>query len=635
MLLGTIVSLANLLAIIGIGLFVLFSFRLLPRLNGWERVALAIPVGFGFNGWFLFLLGVYGYLNPQVCIFFIVSGVLSFLYFSGHTKLQVINNLNPLGFLLLALLIYVFFLDFLEAFLPPGDADTLAYHFAIPKVISETGSIIFTPRAVDGAVPLLIQMTYVPLLLIGGEVALTMWVFLTGWCLAFTLFVLARRYLTLNWSLCLLLILTTTPIVVATSGSGQVETRLALFVIGSSFAIILAVKKDALAFFILAGLLAGFYAASKYYGLFFVLACGLMVFGKKNWLRNGTVYGVSAILAGFQWYYWNWLHTGDPFFPILYDLIGNSETTYWTKDHNIERVEFTQRELGVATNIFWYIVYPLKATIQGLPQFDSLRLGLGLYPLLVLPFAIAAAIRFRRQIFHHELLIFVVISGVFYSLWFFSGTSQRIRHLLPILPLVLICFTVAANKFLSSFNCTKPLGVGVALIIFFQIGVQSVFSIKTINYLYVKETREAFLERTVNWYEPVRWVNKNLSRSSKILSEMRWYSYLLKPKHHYGHSHYQAQVNLLPQNINTKRFVDEIKGLNITHIISWPQIDKVDARKPLDIYIARLNNYGCLKPLKTFQMRNYILSRTFWTDNEEGMVNSVVYELNLSGCNIS
>ena len=64
MLLGTLVSLANLLAIIGIGLFVLFSFRLLPRLNGWERVALAIPVGFGFNGWFLFLLGVYGYLNP-------------------------------------------------------------------------------------------------------------------------------------------------------------------------------------------------------------------------------------------------------------------------------------------------------------------------------------------------------------------------------------------------------------------------------------------------------------------------------------------------------------------------------------------------------------------------------------------
>ena len=126
-----------------------------------------------------------------------------------------------------------------------------------------------------------------------------------------------------------------------------------------------------------------------------------------------------------------------------------------------------------------------------------------------------------------------------------------------------------------------------------------------------------------------------MSRSSKILSEMRWYSYLLKPKHHYGHSHYQAQVNLLPQNINTKRFVDEIKGLNITHIISWPQIDKIDARNPLDIYIARLNNYGCLKPLKTFQMRNYMLSRTFWTDNEEGMVNSVVYELNLSGCNIS
>ena len=43
---------------------------------------------------------------------------------------------------------------------------------------------------------------------------------------------------------------TTTPVIVGTSGTGQVETRLALFAIGSSFAIMLAIKKDAAAFFI-------------------------------------------------------------------------------------------------------------------------------------------------------------------------------------------------------------------------------------------------------------------------------------------------------------------------------------------------------------------------------------------------
>ena len=108
------------------------------------------------------------------------------------------------------------------------------FKISIPKIISETGKVIFTPRIIDGAVPLLIQMTYVPILLLGGEFALSMWVFLTGWCLAFMLFVVARRYLSLNWSLCLVIILTTTPIVVGASGSGQVEIRLGLFVVGSS-----------------------------------------------------------------------------------------------------------------------------------------------------------------------------------------------------------------------------------------------------------------------------------------------------------------------------------------------------------------------------------------------------------------
>ena len=77
--------------------------------------------------------------------------------------------------------------------------------------------------------------------------ALTMWVFISGWYLAFMLFVLARRYLSLEWSLfSLVVLLITAPIIVGTSGSGQIETRLALFALGSSFVMMLAVKRDIL-----------------------------------------------------------------------------------------------------------------------------------------------------------------------------------------------------------------------------------------------------------------------------------------------------------------------------------------------------------------------------------------------------
>ena len=49
-------------------------------------------------------------------------------------------------------------------------------------------------------------------------------------------------------------------------------------------------------------------------------------------------------------------------------------------------------------------------------------------------------------------------------MWFFSGTSQRIRHLLPILPLVLLCFTVSAERIDSFKRFYLPAAAGIILI---------------------------------------------------------------------------------------------------------------------------------------------------------------------------
>src|SRR3546814_20281685 len=71
--------------------------------------------------------------------------------------------------------------DLLEALSPPADADTSAYHFALPKYFVQLGGLEFVPRAVDGAIPMLIHMPYVPVLALGGELALTLWAGISGW----------------------------------------------------------------------------------------------------------------------------------------------------------------------------------------------------------------------------------------------------------------------------------------------------------------------------------------------------------------------------------------------------------------------------------------------------------------------
>ena len=73
--------------------------------------------------------------------------------------------------MLAGVLALVLIFDLFEALAPPADADTMAYHFAIPKNFLRAGGIYFIPRVTDGAIPLLLHMTFIPPMALGGELA--------------------------------------------------------------------------------------------------------------------------------------------------------------------------------------------------------------------------------------------------------------------------------------------------------------------------------------------------------------------------------------------------------------------------------------------------------------------------------
>ena len=101
----------------------------------------------------------------------------------------------------------------------------------IAKLFLEQGQIEFIPRALDGATTLLVQMTYLPVLSLGGERAINFWSFVSGGMASLAVFIIARRCLNENWSLLLTVIYLTTPVVTYAGGTGQVEIKCVLFVI--------------------------------------------------------------------------------------------------------------------------------------------------------------------------------------------------------------------------------------------------------------------------------------------------------------------------------------------------------------------------------------------------------------------
>jgi len=558
-------------ACIGFGATALRLLGLLGTLRRAEQVAWGFAIGFGVLGWLLFFQGIAGLYSPVALATLLAVGVAGLVFiWGGDCKAaaeQAPPPYTPFDWMLVAALVLALLFDFFEGLAPPVDGDTLAYHFAMPKQFIEQGRLFFVPRAMDGAIPLLGQMTYIPVLALGGEKALTLWTMLSGWMATYLLFHVCRRFLDHRWSLALASIFLTVPAVVYGGGGGHVEIRNALFVLVAAFAVSEAVRTGRLKFAVLAGLGVGFFMAGKYIGLLFALASGLAILRQRRWFIHGLVLTTVALVAGGQWYVWNWMHTGDPFFPVLYGVLDYSNLAIWSIEQN-EALKglLATLETAVPASVFWAIAYPFVATLKGYPVFESGRTGFGPFVLLALPFAMASVWRFRDKLKSSPLLTIALITVLFYGFWFFSGSSQRVRQLLPALPLLLVCVGVAAAKWAKAEEMTKPLAATVLITLGLQLAGQGLFSLGAIKYALKDQSREDYLRRYVTGYDTAEWVNGHLKGPVKLYTRMRYLNYLLDVPYFYSHAQQEGVIYNARIATDARRFFRELNSRGITHM---------------------------------------------------------------------
>lgn len=113
---------------------------------------------------------------------------------------------------------------------------------------------------------MIVHMTYITPLKLGGERALTLWVMLSGWAATALLYSIARRFMDSRWSLILALVFITTPAVIYGAGSGQVEVKIVMFVMIAATSITLALKTGLMRYAVLAGIAAGFLWEQNFWG---------------------------------------------------------------------------------------------------------------------------------------------------------------------------------------------------------------------------------------------------------------------------------------------------------------------------------------------------------------------------------
>ncbi|TAN51560.1 MAG: hypothetical protein EPN26_08965 [Rhodospirillales bacterium] len=609
---------------LGLGALGLYALGLSQRLPTQEIWAWAWALGLGILGWLVFPMALAGWVQPIAFGLFLGLACLGLLLLPRPQPVLPFERsflplLAGLG-LVLALVLAV-------GIAPPSDADSLAYHFARPRRVLLDGHLSFLPLAVDGAIPLLMQMTYLPALALGGEKAMTLWATISGVMPAYVLFVFARRWLGLSWSLGLVLLLLTTPAMVYGLGSGQVETRVIPFVLAGVLAVAGKERETILRRFLLAGLLAGFYAGAKYFGLFFIAALGFTVLARRHsliqieradsrpqsrpvngfdfgrpalLLRGGLLFGLAALMAGGPWYGWNFLHTGDPVFPALFRFLNLPDSAIWTAAQDAYFQEaYRGTELPAPKSLGMFLAYPFIATFDGFSRWESSRTGLGPLAVLLFPFALAALPRRLHGLSRQPLAQGLFVAFVFMALWFFLGTSQRVRHLVPFYPLLLLALLVAAERASRSLPGLKPpLLTALGLVLVFQAGGFLLYAKKPVQAAWSAMGREAYLNHAVGNYAPVSWLNTHLGPTDLLVHFERQLNYFLDIPNYYASVTYQSRIDFNPFGPDdfAKRW-NQMRAMGATHMLLIPATSDLTADIPPSRTARAFLNQGCAKEL--------------------------------------
>ena len=594
-----------LLACVGFGLLALWASgadRFLQ--SAIERAASGFILGIGIFGWLLFFPGVMGTFTPLLFWGVIAVGVAAFT--ARVSSLKGIASRQPLrglDLLLYAVLAVVASFDLLEATAPAADADTLAYHFALPRDFVSDERISFVFRAVSGAIPLLLHLTYAAALAIGGELTLNLWTAATGWAPGLLLYALVRRELARTWSLALLAVFVTTPSVLYGGGSGHIEIRCAAFALATILFLLTAEREATYRVFALAGVCAGFFIASKYYGLIFAGAAGLTIIVHRDGFKRGLVFSAAAIVAGFQWYLWNHLHTNDPVFPVLTNLMQFPDTLYWNKQFGNYFVEALARgELPLERSLSNWALYLIYSTFNIVERLEGGRTGLSVALILVLPAVVIGIMKSSER--RRRILIPLVVASIFFTVWFFSGTTQRTRHLLPIYPLLLLSVYPMAVRFVQQMRLERPMIAGLGATLIIQLTAHTIYTANYASFALTSETQTQFLYRNVSGSNAAHWANENLQKNIKLGFMNRQLAYLIKIPAFMIHPHLQVIIDARPESSDRRKFLAQIKKQGLTHLLlpgNWQRpIDPALRTVPFFNMIARLFETGCLKRIKSF-----------------------------------
>lgn len=301
-----------------------------PGLNETEVFGLAGLIGLTFLGWAIFFL-----IKPMYS-HYLMYAVMAGLWFFRTTRVKNVQ-FAPWH----AAIIVIFVFGLISALSEPSgmEWDTLAYHFAIPKLwISGMEGTTYIPFIHHSNFPFAIDSLFTGGLAAGHE----------SMARAFTLLIPALGAITLSgllkrrgheaavaWTLILLFGM---PVMFSQLGTGYIDFSHGIyFGLGAIYGLLSLTEDEPR--WVLAGLLIGGAMASKTTGMLagvglvaVTLLLGLRKASPKgSWRGLGIAAGLALVISG-GWFVRNVVNTGNPVYPFFYGVFGGKGWDQWRAD---------------------------------------------------------------------------------------------------------------------------------------------------------------------------------------------------------------------------------------------------------------------------------------------------------------
>ncbi len=578
--------------------------------------------GAGFLSFIWFYIRVVGLYSGPIAVVAVLIGIA--LAIVGFRRLRrnddganATERRSILENVLLLMIAFVSFLALIASLAPPTAKDTLLYHFAVPKAFIAQGGSAFIDGNIASYLALGAEMHSVWAMLLGnlfspraGETAAGVTIFLFFPMLLLATYGWARETgISRTWSLIAMLIVATVPTAFHVSSSGYIDIALALFVTLGIYSLCRWWNAQTSGWLATMAIFLGAALSIKLTTVFVFAAFALVILLRAREAKNATgkvlMGGFAAlIVAGAiasPWYLRTWKATGSPVFPF-YMSIWKGEANGWDVERSNLFQGMNAQYGGEQKNAVDYLFAPANISIIAQPEdaryFDGV---LGVAFLIGLPVLIWALWKFDLPV---DAKIGAGIAAIMFLFWLFS--SQQLRYLLPIVPVLAIAIAASAEAIADKRESLRAIWqYSLVAASFAGILTTAAWFLQKapLRVVFGGETRDQYLTRNLDYYPYYQTINADTAADARVwLINMRRDTYSISRS---VFSDYLFEDWTLRKMVWEARNVQELKAkaaaMNVQYVLTrYDFLFDYDKSTLVDDKRPRADNEAKLKIAKDF-----------------------------------